>query len=367
MNDTPAQHKFGQHLPDIQIAFVLALDKVKTTQQKIASLVKCSRKAVRNALANYTFETFKERKARRKYQRITTEHEDQDINDALEQNPFLPLRDITNILFIQISEKTLRCRRSELGLGSYIAAKEPGLRPENVEARLHWALKHINWSLDEWKRVIWSDESSIWVGVNPRRQWVVRPSGERLNRKYVKKTFKSAQVKVMVWACFTDERLGPMIICDEGGISANKYEDILFDGLFSLIDDILAIPDNVNEVQIADENTFLFMQDNAKCHKANEVLEFLKENNIPVMDWPAQSPDLNPLENLWSEFKKCFHQRFSELFNYPTKSLEARYRYGEIMQEVWYSQGMEMVEALIESMPRRCQAVIDANGGWTKY
>jgi hypothetical protein len=367
MNDTPAQHKFGQHLPDIQIAFVLALDKVKTTQRKIASFVKCSRKAVRNALANYTFETFKEHKARRKYQRITTEHEDQDINDALEQNPFLPLRDITNILFIQISEKTLRCRRSELGLGSYIAAKEPGLRPENVEARLHWALEHVNWSLDEWKHVIWFDESSIWVGVNPRRQWVVRPPGERLNQKYVKKTFKSAQVKVMVWACFTDERLGPMIICDEGGISANKYEDILFDGLFSLIDDILAIPDNVNEVQIADENTFLFMQDNAKCHKANEVLEFLKENNIPVMDWPAQSPDLNPLENLWSEFKKCFHQRFSELFNYPTKSLEAQYRYGEIMQEVWYSQGMEMVEVLIESMPRCCQAVIDANGGWTKY
>ena len=147
-----------------------------------------------------------------------------------------------------------------------------------------------------------------------------------------------------------------MIICDEGGIDANEYEDILYDGLFSLIDDILAIPDNIDEVKIADENT-LFMQDNAKCHKANEVLEFLKENNIPIMEWPAQSPDLNPLENLWSEFKKRFHQRFLELLKYPAKSLEARYGYGEIMQEVWYTQGMEMVEALIESMPRRCQAV----------
>ena len=177
MSDAPAQHEFGQHLSDIQIAFVLALDKVKTTQRKITSLVKCSRKAVRNALANYTFETFKGRKARRKYQCVTTECEDQDINDALKQNPFLPLRDITNILPIKISEKTLRHQRSELGLGSYIAAKEPGLRPENVEARLCWALEHVNWSLDEWKCVIWSDESSIWVGVNPRRQWVIHPPG----------------------------------------------------------------------------------------------------------------------------------------------------------------------------------------------
>ena len=133
------------------------------------------------------------------------------------QHNDLPLRDITNLLPVKISEATLRCRRSEVGLGSFIATKKPRLRPENIEARLQWALEHINWSVEDWKCVIWSDESSIWVGVNPRRQWVIRPPGERLNRKYVKKTFKSAQVKVMVWACFTGERLGPMIICDEGG------------------------------------------------------------------------------------------------------------------------------------------------------
>ena len=71
MNDSQAIHKFGQHLSDIQVAFVLAFDKVKVTQQKIASLVNCSRNAVRTALTNYTFETFKGCKPRRNYQRIT--------------------------------------------------------------------------------------------------------------------------------------------------------------------------------------------------------------------------------------------------------------------------------------------------------
>ena len=76
----------------------------------------------------------------------------------------------------------------------------------------------------------------------------------------------------------------------------------------------------------------------------------------------------NALANyIFEIFKGRFYQRFSEIFNYPLKDLEARYRYGETMQEVWYSQGMEMVEVLIKSMPKRFQVVIDAKGGWTKY
>jgi len=254
-----------------------------------------------------------------------------------------------------------------MGLGSYIAAKKPGLRIENIAKRLEWAEKYKHWTVDDWKRVIWSDESSIWIGVSPRRQWVIRPSGERLNPKYVKKTFKSAQVKVMVWACFTGERLGPLIVCDEGGIGADEYEDILYDGLFSLIDDILEPPEDPETIQVASENTLLFMHDNAPCHKAEPILEFLKENRVPIMEWPPQSPDLNPIENLWTDLKTRFHKRFLELFSHPSKSLEARYRYGEVLQEVWYSQGMELVTALIQSMPKRCAAVIEAKGGWTKY
>jgi hypothetical protein len=76
---------------------------------------------------------------------------------------------------------------------------------------------------------------------------------------------------------------------------------------------------------------------------------------------------LNPIENLGTDFKARFHKRFLELLNHPSKSLEARYRYGEVLQEVWYSQGMAMIEALINSMPRRCAVAIEARGGWTKY
>ena len=196
---------------------------------------------------------------------------------------------------------------------------------------------------------------------------MIRPQGERLNSKYVKKSFKGNRVKIMVWACFSGERLGPLVVCDEEAIGEAEYEDILYDGLFSLIDDLLTPPEDADLIQVATENTLVFMQDNAPCHKSTEVLEFLAEHRVPVMEWPPQSLDLNPIENLWVVFKERFHHRFSELFNHPSKSLEARYRYGEVLQEVWYSQGQELVDALINSMPRRVQAVIEANGGWTKY
>ena len=169
----------------------------------------------------------------------------------------------------------------------------------------------------------------------------------------------------MVWACFTGDRLGPLIVCDEGGIGANEYEDILYNGLFSLIDDLLEPLEDPETIQVADENTYLFMQNNAPCHNSAEVLEFLEENHVPVMEWPPQSPDLNSIENLWVGLKDRFHKRFIEMFNHPSKSLKARYRYGEVLQEVWYSQGHELVDALIESMPRRVQVVLEAKGGWT--
>jgi hypothetical protein len=163
----PDEHKPGKHLSDIEIAEILALDKVKIFQRQIASLLKCSRKAVQDALTTYRFETFQGRNPRREYKRKTTEREDRYIERALKQNNLLPLRDITNIIGLPISENTVRRRRSEAGLGSYIAAEKPGLRAENVAKRLEWALKYKDWTVEDWKRIIWSDESSIWIGVNP--------------------------------------------------------------------------------------------------------------------------------------------------------------------------------------------------------
>ena len=74
--------------------------------------------------------------------------------------------------------------------------------------------------------------------------------------------------------------------------------DIPYVGLLSIIDDLLQVSEGMDTVAVADEHTLLFMHDNAPCHKTQEVRDLLQENNIPMMTWPANSPDLNLIENL---------------------------------------------------------------------
>jgi hypothetical protein len=74
-----------------------------------------------------------------------------------------------------------------------------------------------------------------------------------------------------------------MIICDQGEIRVNEYKDILYNGLFSLIDNLLEPPEDADTMQVTYKNTFLFMQDNAPCYKVKEILKFLVETYVPVI------------------------------------------------------------------------------------
>ena len=101
-----------------------------------------------------------------------------------------------------------------------------------------------------------------------------------------------------------------------------------------------------------------FMQDGASVHTAKIVKEWFKTHNIKVLDWPPQSPDFNPIENLWAFMKK-------ELQNYNTTSIP---QLKEALLKLWTT-GLQM-ETLIkfaDSMPKRIQEVIARKGGCTSY
>jgi hypothetical protein len=85
------------------------------------------------------------------------------------------------------------------------------------------------------------------------------------------------------------------------------------------------------------------------------------------MRWRAQSPELNLIENLWTMFKNAFNKRLIQEGIKPSTCAEVLERCKMILVEVWRDQGMELITKLIESMPRRCAAVIAAGGGHTKY
>ena len=126
-------------------------------------------------------------------------------------------------------------------------------------------------------------------------------------------------------------------------INGQKYLDLLKNKL---------------ELHMAVHKCSVFMQDGAPCHRAKIVTQFLKAQKINILDWPGNSPDLNPIENLWTILKNKVSER------QPTnaKMLE------QAIKEVWVRDiSPAYCRNLVESMPRRLEAVIRAKGGPTKY
>jgi transposase len=88
-------------------------------------------------------------------------------------------------------------------------------------------------------------------------------------------------------------------------------------------------------------------------------MAFQTENGIRMLSWPAQSPDLNPIENLWAEVKKNIRT-----YKKPPSNIVELDRYAK---KAWKEISKYTIKNLVNSMLQRIQAVIAANGGLTKY
>jgi len=101
----------------------------------------------------------------------------------------------------------------------------------------------------------------------------------------------------------------------------------------------------------------IYQQDNDPKHKSKKAKEKFKELNIPIIDWPSCSPDLNPIENIWRLLKIKVNRR-------RAKTVEEFKKY--IIEESLLID-IKIINSLIDSMPSRLQSVIDNNGLHTKY
>lgn len=151
----------------------------------------------------------------------------------------------------------------------------------------------------------------------------------------------------MMWGCIAHK--GPGFACRiEGTMDQYLYKSILEDELLQTM-----------EYYEMDQSQIIFMQDNDPKHKARSVMKWLEEQEFSLLTWPAQSPDLNPIENIWSQV----NQKLAR-FDQPPSSLAELW---ERASRIFYSFTEDDCASLYESMPRRMDAVIKSKGGWTKY
>ena len=160
----------------------------------------------------------------------------------------------------------------------------------------------------------------------------------------------------MFWGCFHGNTKGISLFWEKdwGSISKETYcarTLPLIDGYLRW----LALPEN------GGYTNFTFIHDNAPGHAARITREDMAERGITLIFWPAFSPDLNPIETIWKKMKDWLDDHFSHEDKVPYNVLRAR------VQEAWDVISEDMLEELMNTMPARCQAVIDAQGGHTRW
>lgn len=180
------------------------------------------------------------------------------------------------------------------------------------------------------------------VGDNRKR--VIRTKNEAFHPDCLKRTVKFA-TGLMVWGCMSAAGLGNLSFID-GTVNAPKYQEILKQHLIPSVKRL-----------VPPGRTFMFQQDNASCHTAKSTRTWFENKRITVLGWPANSPDLNVIEEVWHKMKQ-------KLRNSPQRtkeSLKAK------IEEIWESFSVEECAQLVNSMPKRVKAVIKAKGDVTSY
>ena len=280
--------------------------------------------------------------------RLSGEEEDDVLVDLSLDDPFKTAPDLrtdwAKETGVEASTRTVRRRLVENALPARKPRRKPLMKEATRAKRLAFAREHKNWTAEDWSRVIFSDETWAQLFENGGKRWVRRPPGEALGPKFILPTVKHPE-KVMCWGAITPNAKSKLVFID-GDVDADKYIEVLKEA-------------NLKRFvrQHPDPNPVL-MEDGAGPHRARKTQEWHRRNGISVLpSWPGYSPDLNPIENCWSLMKlqlsKCK----------PTTVAGIK----EVMQKIWKNLTTDYLRSLYESMPRRMQMVIAAEGGATKY
>jgi transposase len=204
------------------------------------------------------------------------------------------------------------------------------------------------WLEEDLGTVIWSDETIVKSHPNNRRKIVYAQRGTPIEELPYRTRLHGGGNKCAFWGCISKHGKGPLVSFP-GSMNSAQYIEILRDHL---------VPE-FNAGRHAFGGTWRFMQDGAPCHTSRASMAFLAENNIPTLEWPAYSPDLNPIENLWAWMKNELDRRFSQCRS--SEELERR------IFQIWQEIPDEFIQRYCVNYERRLEAVLRANGGHTKY
>ena len=294
------------------------------------------------------------------------------------------------------------------GLSNVKPTRKPGLNSQQRAARLAFCLEHQHWTLEDWKRVIWSDETSVILGQRRGTVRVWRNTGEAYDRSVIRHRWKGFS-EFMFWGCFSWDKKGPchiwttetaaerkesekeLAILNETFEEALKTEWELSTGVrrmnlrrrppgpkpkwrFTKANGKLVREGNaggidwyrywklillskvipfVKECQ-KDRLDTLIQEDNASSHAHHHTRTVYALYDIQRLLWPGNSPDLNAIEPAWFWLK-----RRTTALGAPTNRTDIE----KAWYQAWKDLPQEQIQQWIAAIPFHIQEIIRLEGG----
>ena len=257
-----------------------------------------------------------------------TKNEKDSVVSVIMGNPEYHLSDLSGDTNISPSQ----CKKilNDNGIYYFERVAVPPLTAEHVQNRWNFVRQFLHTNYFFMPNIIFTDESTVVVDLDNGGIWRFR--GQIPPEGFYTKI--SHPVQVMVWAGIGPHGFRTKLIKCEGHITAKKYAELLHNN--NIIDNIKAVFGQ----------NFIWMQDNAPSHTGHDAIMYLHQNIPGMLNWPARSPDLNPIEQLWSYIKRKIKgmtfRNADHLFN--------------TLSEIWDNIPDETIHQYYSSFKARCQA-----------
>ncbi|KFM68745.1 Transposable element Tcb1 transposase, partial [Stegodyphus mimosarum] len=269
--------------------------------------------------------------------RVTTPTDDRYLAVTAKRNR----RSTASVLSRQLSSATdttisrqTECRRlGQIGLHARRSVRCVPLTATHCRLRLALSREHALWTPQQWACVMFSDESRFSLQSDSRRAFIWRTPGTRYHQDNIIERHRYGGAGVLVWGGII---LGSRtdLHVQIGTMRSQIYRDVILEQHVPLFRGTMGAQ-------------FVFMDDNARPHRANIVSECLQSEDITRMDWPVFSSDLNLLEHVWD----MLGRRVTARQQPPTCLSELR----RALLFEWCNIPQDQIDNLILSMPRRCK------------